>query len=100
MTIVKDPEGMETSTLHEMVDFKGRHVLEIGCGNGRLTWRYASQTAHVMAIDPKPEDIEQARANLPQGLQGRVNFLVSTISDFAHANPDGRFDIAFFAWTL
>ena len=36
-----DPEGVETRVLHDLVDFRGKDVLEIGCGDGRMTWRYA-----------------------------------------------------------
>ena len=100
MAIVKDPEGNETFTLHEMVDFKDRRVLEIGCGAGRLTWRYADNTAHVTGIDPLSEDIETARANLPERLIGRVDFIATSIEDFATSNQDRNFDIALFSWAL
>jgi tRNA G46 methylase TrmB len=45
MAVTKDPEGNEMSTLHAMVDFKNRQVLEVGCGEGTLTWRYADNTS-------------------------------------------------------
>jgi len=34
------------------VDFSGKDVLEIGCGNGRVTWCYADSVASVLAVDP------------------------------------------------
>ena len=100
MAVIKDPEGNEKSALHALVDFEGLSVLEIGCGDGRLTWRYADQAAQVTAIDPDGKDIEAARANLPERLEGRVSFLESTIEDFAESFPDRRFDTAIFAWSL
>ena len=100
MTIVKDPEGIETSTLHGMVDFKDCSVLEVGCGDERLTWRYAEQAAHVTAIDPDGKAVETARANTPAKLKGRVSFLVSTIEDFAKSSNESSFDVAIFAWSL
>jgi 2-polyprenyl-3-methyl-5-hydroxy-6-metoxy-1,4-benzoquinol methylase len=100
MAIVKDPEGNELSALHEMVDFTDLGVLEVGCGDGRLTWLYAEKTAHVTAIDPITEDIEKARANIPSPLKGRINFVQSTIEDFTLPTGDRRFDIAIFAWSL
>jgi predicted RNA methylase len=99
MTISKDPEGNETATLHAMVDFKDCHVLEIGCGEGRLTWGYADRAAHVTAIDPDGEAIEIARANLLASLEGRVDFIKSSLEEFA-ASHDRKFDIAIFAWSL
>jgi 2-polyprenyl-3-methyl-5-hydroxy-6-metoxy-1,4-benzoquinol methylase len=100
MAKVEDPEGNEKSTLHEMVDFKDQGVLEVGCGEGRLTWRYADQAAHVTGIDPKAEDIEIARASMPDLLKGRVNFVESKIEDFAASVTERSFDIAIFAWSL
>ena len=100
MAIIKDPEGNETSTLHALVDFKDLSVLEIGCGEGRLTWRYADNAAQVTAIDPDGKDIEAARANLPERLKGRVRFVESTIEDFAESFSDRRFDLAIFSWSL
>jgi len=100
MAIIKDPEGNETSILDRMVDFKDLRVLEIGCGEGRLTWRYADKAAQVTAIDPDGKAIETARGNVPERLKGRVRFLKSTIDDFASSYSDRKFDIAIFGWSL
>ncbi len=100
MAIVEDPEGNEKSILHAMVDFENRRVLEVGCGDGRLTWRYADNVAQVTAIDPNGQDIETARANTPDRLKERVSFLQATIEDFARSFSERRFDIAIFAWSL
>lgn len=32
-----DPEGTEKKVLHDLVDFKGKDVIEVGCGDGRMT---------------------------------------------------------------
>jgi cyclopropane fatty-acyl-phospholipid synthase-like methyltransferase len=32
-----DPEGVETRAIRELIDFAGKDVLEIGCGEGRMT---------------------------------------------------------------
>jgi 2-polyprenyl-3-methyl-5-hydroxy-6-metoxy-1,4-benzoquinol methylase len=36
-----DPEGNETTAIHELIDFQGADVLEAGCGDGRLTTTFA-----------------------------------------------------------
>jgi hypothetical protein len=35
---------------------------EIGCGDGRLTWRYADRLVYV-ALDPEADDIERRLRN-------------------------------------
>jgi 2-polyprenyl-3-methyl-5-hydroxy-6-metoxy-1,4-benzoquinol methylase len=100
MAIIKDPEGNEIATLNAMVDFKGLRVLEIGCGEGRLTWRYAKNAARVTAIDPDGKAIKTARANVPKNLNRRIQFADSTIEDFAKTFSGRRFDLAIFAWSL
>ena len=32
-----DYEGVETRATRELIDFAGKDVLEIGCGEGRMT---------------------------------------------------------------
>lgn len=100
MAIVEDPEGNETFALHQMLDFTDQAILEVGCGEGRLTWRYADKAAQVTAIDPVAEDIESARASMPHRLKGRVSFIESSIDDFAESIRSPSFDVAIFAWSL
>jgi 2-polyprenyl-3-methyl-5-hydroxy-6-metoxy-1,4-benzoquinol methylase len=48
-----DPEGEEIAALAAFVPtLDGARVVEIGCGDGRLTRRYARRAASVLAIDP------------------------------------------------
>ena len=99
MTIRVDPENNETRALFDLADFSGQRVLEVGCGDGRLTWRYAGRAAHVTAIDPFAEGIEQARENLPDELRGRVEFQRIEFGDFAASEPSS-FDMAILSWSL
>jgi 2-polyprenyl-3-methyl-5-hydroxy-6-metoxy-1,4-benzoquinol methylase len=100
MAIIKDPENNETSTLHAMVNFHDLSVLEVGCGEGRLTWRYADTAAQVVAIDPDRKAIEAARATVPERLKERVHFLESTIENFVGPSRERKFDVAIFSWSL
>jgi len=47
-----DADGSERRAIRELVDFSGKDVLEIGCGNRRVTWCYADSVASVLAVDP------------------------------------------------
>ena len=100
MSIDYDPEGTEIATLHEMVALAGQRVLEIGCGAGRLTWRYAAAAAHVTAIDADEDDIATAMENRPASLRDRVELLVSSFQDFEMEEPHSGFDVAIFSWSL
>ena len=98
MPVRLDPEDSETVALHDFAgSFAGRRVLEVGCGDGRLTWRYADQAARVVAIDPDADDIAVAREDLPPRLRDRVEFHAAGIEAFDAREP---FDIAILSWSL
>ena len=99
MAIQKDPQGIELSILHSMIDFKGRSVLEVGCGDGRFAWGYADHTSRVLGIDLDKETIETARAQTPERMKERVCFLETTMEDYARSTTR-QFCIAIFAWSL
>ncbi len=103
MTISFDLEENEIKILLEFAgNLSGKRVLEIGCGDGRLTWRYASQAAQVVAIDPKPEKIERARQSSPSGLSERVSFHALRLEEYvAEYQPrTNQFDLVLLSWSL
>jgi len=98
MPIRLDPEANESAAL---VDFAGsltgKRVLEIGCGDGRLTWLYAESAARIVGIDPDADDIALAIRACPQHLRERVEFRVAAIQEF---EPSEKFDLALLSWSL
>jgi 2-polyprenyl-3-methyl-5-hydroxy-6-metoxy-1,4-benzoquinol methylase len=100
MMIRIDPENNESRALFALADFTDRRVLEIGCGDGRLTWRYAHKAAHVIAIDPFEGSIRRAKENTPDDLKSRVEFRHIGFEDFAAARASSAFDIAILSWSL
>ena len=93
-----DPEGNEPAALFDLVgSFTGKRVLEIGCGDGRLTWLFADQAARVVAIDPDADDIARAIQACPPHLRERLEFQVGTIQEFETSE---RFDLALLSWAL
>jgi ubiquinone/menaquinone biosynthesis C-methylase UbiE len=95
---VKDPWGTEAAALDALGDFDDKRVLEIGCGDGRLTLLYAERAAEVLGIDVEEESIREARGALPDQLKDRVEFRVADAQ--ALNVPRQRFDIAFLSWSL
>jgi 2-polyprenyl-3-methyl-5-hydroxy-6-metoxy-1,4-benzoquinol methylase len=99
VTIRSDPEGNETDALFDLVDLEGAEVLEIGCGDGRLTWRYADRTAHVTAIDPFADGVARAKEALA-GSAFPVEFREIAFADFAAGSEADVFDVAILSWSL
>jgi ubiquinone/menaquinone biosynthesis C-methylase UbiE len=101
MAIQIDPEEFERHSLLEYVgDLASKHVLEVGAGEGRLTWRYAEQAAHVTALDPNADRIATARQDLPKSLQSRVTLLPIGLEAFELPPGSPGFDVAIMSWSL
>ncbi len=98
MSLQRDPEGFEQKTLHAFVDFKGKRVLEVGCGEGRLTWKYAGASNLTVGFDPDHDALRIARADSPHDLQQHVNFANASASKIPFSKE--TFDIAILAWSL
>ena len=98
MAVLPDPEDTETKALHDYADFTGARVLEIGCGDGRLTWRYADRAAHVVAIDPDEDDIATALEDCPGDLRPKIDFRALRLD--ALDIPAEKFDLALLSWSL
>lgn len=89
---------METRVIHELADFRGKDVLEVGWGDGRLTRRYADRAASVLALDPKEDRIALAQRDTPDVLRSSVTFQVAEVP--AIQLPAAEFDVVVFAWSL
>ena len=100
MTVRLDPENNEMSALFDLADFEGKNVLEVGSGDGRLTWLYADRAAQVTAIEPFAESIAQAKEDLPAELQGRVDFRTIAFEDLAAGSEPAAFDTVLLSWSL
>jgi len=93
-----DPEGAHLAALRRLADFRGQRVLELGCGDGRLSVPVARDAARVLAFDPDEEAVERARASLPAELASRVEYRVA--SGRAIEVERSSFDLALFSWSL
>jgi ubiquinone/menaquinone biosynthesis C-methylase UbiE len=98
VTPVLDPEGAHPAALRRLGDFRGRRVLELGCGDGRLTPGIAEEAASVLAFDPDREAVERARQSLPAEFAERVTYLVASGKEI-DIEPLS-FDLVVFSWSL
>ena len=98
MKPIKDPEGFERKHLHEVVDFNNARVLEVGCGDGRLTWKYAAAASRTYGFDPDFDELRLARADCPADLREHVHL---ARADAYHIPlPKDTFDIDILSWSL
>jgi predicted RNA methylase len=98
VTPLLDPEGAHLAALRRLGDFRGQRVVELGCGDGRLTVGLARDASHVLAFDPDAEAVERARRSLPAALDDRVSYRVA--SGRAIEIEPHSFDLTVFSWSL
>jgi ubiquinone/menaquinone biosynthesis C-methylase UbiE len=90
-----DPQGREPQVLLETADFNQARVLEVGCGDGRLTYHYGKVSALVVGLEPNPIRVASAAGALTSPLRPHVSFMRA--SAMALPVRAGAFDIALFA---
>ncbi len=93
-----DPEGAHLAALRRLADFRGRRVLEMGCGEGRLSVGLAADAARLLAFDPDAESVAAARRSLPAELVGRVSYRVASAQELEIERE--AFDLVVFSWSL
>ena len=91
-----DPERRETRMLRRHAPFAGARVLDIGCGDGRLSNRIRGWIESIVGVDQAGEDIGRAHAR--KRLEGIARFAVADASVLPF--HDRSFDLALFSWSL
>jgi ABC-type phosphate/phosphonate transport system substrate-binding protein len=92
-----DPEQREVRALERVAEWRDRHVLEVGCGEGRLSLRLARLGAVVCGIDPDGARIRAARRRLRRFAR-RVRFRVGRAERLTY--PAESFDLVVLSWAL
>jgi predicted RNA methylase len=80
--MVVDPDGAERVAVRELVDVAGLRVVDVVCGDGRLSFICAGEgAASVYGIDPDEASIATAWATTPRRLKRRVTFEVADAAE-------------------
>jgi predicted RNA methylase len=98
VTRVIDAEGAHLAAILRAADFRERRVLEVGSGEGRLTWGFAPLAAAVLAFDPDEAVVASARADCTEALSEKVRFEVARADEIDV--PPHSVDLVFFSWSL
>ena len=98
MSFQKDPERNETKYLHKFAPFANQRVLEIGCGEGRLSWQYAREARSTVGIDLDLDALRVASVDRPSDLENKVHFSCAMSERLPFASE--TFDLAILAWSL
>jgi len=98
MSLIIDPEENETAHLAAIEALAGARTLEIGCGDGRMTWRYAAIPRSITAFDTDANKLATAEAGRSDSLTRSVRFLQATVE--AIPFPGEFFEAAVLAWSL
>ena len=73
-----DPVRVMPHTIFQAADLRDTRILEVGAGDGRLTFQYASQPRSVIGIDTKELDIRSAVVTPRLEIRGQVQFLCAS----------------------
>ena len=77
---------------------RGKRVLDVGCGDGRLALGAARLASSVLGVDPDPDAIAGARAKGRALGVRNARFEVGAAQDLRL--PAGSFDVVIFSWVL
>jgi ubiquinone/menaquinone biosynthesis C-methylase UbiE len=95
---VRDPDAAEPAAIAAIVELGGKRVIEVGCGDGRLTRFAAARAKDVFAFDPDAEAVATARQALSRAGFPNVEFAVHAAQ--ALDVERRRFDLALCGWSL
>ena len=78
--------------------FRGKRVLDIGTGDGRLAFGIARWAENVAGVDADPQQVSAARRNARRVRPSNVSFRVAPAQELPFR--DGSFDVVVLSWSL
>ncbi len=98
ITMNYDEKRHQIEIMHRVVDFSDRDVLEIGCGDGKMSIFLAQNTRSYTAIDPDEDRINAALALVDLSAAPVIRFKTGSGQNLDF--PDNSFDLVLFTLSL
>ncbi len=95
---IRDPENAEHRSLQPYFPQAQDRVLDIGCGDGRLTWLLARTAALAAGIDIDLDELRKAPGARLDAVSAAVCFPAASSEAMPFASRS--FDLATFTWSL
>jgi len=89
----QDRDCITLSKILQFADLRDQEVLEIGCGDGRITSQLVGKAKRLVAIDPEAANVAEAKENM-EGIGLRIG------SGECLKFPSGSFDVILFTLSL
>ena len=93
-----DPSHKEWKAIQELLVLKGKKVLEVGSGTGRITFNLAKSARSVMAVDKVPEFLSYIQQKAHKEKVHNIHFFASDVQEIEKL--DQTFDIIVSSWTM
>ncbi len=93
-----EPSALELKTIRSLANFTGQRVIEIGAGDGRLSWPFAPEAALWIALDLDTDEISLAASAQKEKASTPVHLIVGDGRTLSF--PAQTFDLALFTWSL
>ena len=79
---------LRAQVVKEMVgDIRNCRILDLGCGDGRISLQFLSAGNHVTLVDASARMLELAKRNTPVQHAAQVDYVVSDVLQFEPAAP-------------
>lgn len=91
-------DDSDVSLIRNLCTLKDKRVLEVGCGDGRITFSLAPHCRSIVGVDLDPIFIEAANQRLHAGEEQNIQFLEMDAGQLQLS--DETFDAVLFPWVL
>jgi SAM-dependent methyltransferase len=82
------PIDVRAAAVREMLgELEGKRILDVGCGDGRISLQYLSSSNTVTLLDVSPRMLEAAAARIPPALVSRAECVNVPLQDYRAATP-------------